>query len=120
MGGGEMNAPGAKRLREYLGLSDEQARLVRGLIRREVKTMDATLFPEANKHFAACYNPLPYTDRLMECLDEVVGSYGVEGLDDGSLYLNTGDTYSPTLLYSARSGTIRLTTWGDYVEGGMR
>lgn len=115
-----MKAPSAKRLREYLGLSDEQARLVRALIRREVKTRDATLFPEANKHFAACYNPLPYTDRLMECLDEVVGSYGVEGLDDGSLYLNTGDTYSPTLLYSAKTGTIRLTTWGDYVEGGMR
>lgn len=56
----------------------------------------------------------------MECINETIGGHGVEALGDNmepaALYVNTGDTYSPTLLYSYNSDTIRLTTWGDFAE----
>ena len=56
----------------------------------------------------------------MECLNETMQGYGVEALGDNmqpsALYVNTGDTYSQTLLYSYKSNTIQLTTWGDFAE----
>lgn len=35
-------------------------------------------------------------------------------------YVNTGDTYSATLLCNVASGAWRITTWGDFVESFER
>lgn len=114
------NAPSRARLIKELGLTTEQADLVRAIIKNTVKTTDATLFPAANASFATCYRMPSLAERRMECLNEVIGGYGVEALCDGmypnALYVNTGDTYSPTLLYCYKRSTFRLTTWGDYAE----
>lgn len=114
------NAPSRARLIKELGLTTAQADLVRALIKNTVRTTNADLFPAANACFAACYNMPSFAERRMECLNEVIGGHGVEALGDGmypdALYVNTGDTYSPTLLYCYKRSTFRLTTWGDYVE----
>lgn len=57
----------------------------------------------------------------MACIDEVMGGCGVEaieaqGIQPRVVYINTGDTYTPTLLYCYRSGSYRVQSWGDYLE----
>lgn len=36
--------------------------------------------------------------------------------DIGALYVNVGDTYMPTLLLDTRTGSLRVISWGDFVE----
>ena len=53
--------------------------------------------------------------------DAAIQGYGVCVIRDPSRgilarYVNTGDTYSTTLLWNAESGSWRITTWGDWVE----
>lgn len=55
-----------------------------------------------------------YADQLLE-------GYGVESIRCPkrgllAVYVNTGDTYSATLLCNISTGAWRVTTWGDYVE----
>ena len=57
--------------------------------------------------------------------DKAVEGYGIEAIrcpNRGLLavYVNTGDTYSPTLLCNIATGAWRITTWGDYVEAYER
>lgn len=117
-----MNAPSKKRLMESLNITSEKAELVRKLIRNEVKTRDISLFPETAKWLDQCYNEPCYRERLMSCLNEVIQGNGVESIegDDwrwpAASYVNTGDTYSPTLLLDWEKNTISLTTWRDWVE----
>jgi len=115
-----MKAPSKAKLESSLCLTPEQATLIRKLIHQDVTTTDATLFPQSNAHFNACYNRPFYSERLMKCINEVMQGNGVEALGDSmnplALYVNTGDTYSSTLLYSYKTKTIRLTTWGDFAE----
>ena len=117
-----MNAPSIQRLQADLGLTTQQAKLVRALIRKEVKTWDETLFPATSAWLKTCYHRPSYPDRLLSALNEVIGGHGVETIEGrefnqpSALYVNTGDAYSPTLLYCYKSNTVRLTTWGDYAE----
>lgn len=66
---------------------------------------------------AECYNPPSTQDIRMECLNALGEFYGVECIDTKKgecLYLNAGDTYTPTLVRF--NGSYRITTWGDIVE----
>jgi hypothetical protein len=111
-----MNAPSKQRLIEALGLTAEQADLIRALIHKTVKTWDPALFPETAEWVRQCYHRPPYVERLLSAINETMQGHGVEHIGENALYVNTGDTYSPTLLYDYSTGTIRLTTWGDFVE----
>lgn len=60
-------------------------------------------------------------DSLMEELNGLLDCYGVEGLNDNggkcrALYVNSGDTYSATVLYDIGARIFILTTWGDWLE----
>jgi hypothetical protein len=72
-------------------------------------------------------------DRHMDKINALIDGFGVEAVfyaegigirphmsDMGdellALYVNTGDSYSPTILWDARKDTVTLTTWGDFVE----
>ena len=49
------------------------------------------------------------------------GFFGIEYVTDvyGKVmftYINTGDTYSPTIVRRSCSNTYRISTWGDEVE----
>lgn len=65
------------------------------------------------------------TSEILEELDELAGTRGVEFIPRGTnskspgfSYLNTGETYAITLLYFPASRTWRVGSWGDVVERG--
>lgn len=68
---------------------------------------------------------LDHDERVMRALDKVLDCHGVEALiPDGCMapigvYLNTGDTYSPTVFLN-EDGEFSLTTWGDVLEAWER
>lgn len=101
-----MNAPSIARLESILGLTSEEARKVRTIIRSTDSGTKAA--------------------RRIDALN-LDGIYGVEYVPSGSnqkspafYYLNTGDTYSPTIafVWNGWNWTSRLTSWGDIVERG--
>lgn len=62
-------------------------------------------------------------DRAHDTLtkvDKLINAHGIEVIrgEDGIVahYVNTGDTYNPTLLYDVNQDKFYLTTWGDWVE----
>ena len=54
-----------------------------------------------------------------QAIDKLLCTHGIERLQDkkGHIidYLNTGDTYTPTICYDRLKGTLRITSWGDIV-----
>lgn len=116
-----MRAPSIKNITESLNLTSAQARLIRALIKGEQKTLDPVLFPGVHAWVESCYNLPSRTERIMACINEVMQGHGVEAIDaEGihprAVYVNTGDTYTPTLLYCYHSQSFRVQSWGDYVE----
>lgn len=105
-----------------LNISAETAETVRGLIRGEIRTLDAERFPRSNAYFNSCYNRPSRLDRIMECLNEVLGTYGVESIGEVQMYgppaeyLNAGDTYAETVVFDHLAGNFKLTSWGDWLE----
>lgn len=59
----------------------------------------------------------------LHAMDQILGTYGVEGLGAGNAfdgpayeYLNTGDTYATTLIYSRKADALTIGAWGDIAE----
>lgn len=72
---------------------------------------------EGAKRVAECYHPPSTQDIRMECLNALGGFCGVEAFDTKAgecMYLNSGDTYTPTLVRFRRS--YRVCCWGDIAE----
>lgn len=58
-------------------------------------------------------------DRVMKELDELLDTHGVEyvpGIKEEIAYLNTGDTYEPTIMYSSGDNKYFVSDWGSLVE----
>ncbi len=60
-------------------------------------------------------------EDIMREVDKEVRTHGVEAIrdPDGEViaeYLNTGDTYDPTLVYDVKKHTFHITSWGDFYE----
>jgi len=69
-----------------------------------------------------CYHPPSLVEQQMSAGNALIGGHGVEAiLTEGSFgnvlmtYVNTGDTYAPTLVHDFEQGFI-VTSWGDWVE----
>lgn len=59
----------------------------------------------------------------LHAMDKILGTCGVEGLGGGNAfnappyeYLNAGDPYVATLIYTRATDTIRVGSWGDIAE----
>jgi hypothetical protein len=63
----------------------------------------------------------------MCALNELIGGFGVESIrlegswdsyygDSAAEYINTGDTYSATIVHDLREDEYEFTTWGDWYE----
>lgn len=109
----------AKTIEKYMELLDinrEQAALVRGLMTGDI---DPASFKPVADWLRECYNPPRNYEMVMEALNVIIGGYGVEGfqkgdIDDWVTYINTGDTYAPTVVYY--DGQYHYTSWGDVAE----
>ena len=106
--------PSIKTLTPVFGDKASEARKILGMTRSELEAM-----PAGATRLAECYHPPKTYDLRLTCLDALCdGSYGVEAfqLRDGSYcdYLNTGDTYTPTLVRFR--GSYRVACWGDIAD----
>jgi len=105
--------PSVKRIKEWFNLDhsskdpDADAEKIRQLLQKSHGSKEA--------------------EKTLQKIDKIVDGFGVETIrgdtiidyyfrDIVAFYINTGDTYSPTLLYKTETGTWLLTTWGDWVE----
>lgn len=75
------------------------------------------------------YHPADSVQCKLHALNLLLDTFGVEYLTDkrdtytrsfGVEYLNTGDTYTPTVCYDHSSGTWRISSWGGIVENNER
>ena len=67
-------------------------------------------------------------EDIMRTVDELISGYGVESIripdadidrfhgDHVASYVNTGDSYTPTIAHDHESGEFLLTTYADLVE----
>lgn len=110
-----------------INITKEQAETIRGLIRGEIRTKDAARFPASNQWFNQCHHEPKRLDRILACINEAMGGFGVEaiwGENDTHWpvadYINTGDTYSATILFNRETCAFQLTSWGDFYERNER
>jgi hypothetical protein len=65
-------------------------------------------------------------DDILGIIETLLEGYGVEPLrgdhvdnyymDINILYINLGDTYTPTVLYDTLLNRFFICSWGDYIE----
>ena len=111
-----MRTPSIAIMRRDLGLSLETAREVKAILTAG-RSVLAEL-PAGSARIAECDNPPATSDVRLTCLNVAIGACGVESFETAGGYvdyLNTGDTYSPTIVRYP-SGTYAVTTWGDVAE----
>ena len=91
---------------------------LRALLKGDVKTRSY----DSVKHLIeSCYNPPDYAYRLMTALNEITEGCGIEVITDKgdrvvAEYVVHGDTYVTTLVRKLDTGTVMLTSYGDFVE----
>ncbi len=115
-------APSVKALRAtFTDLTDAQVRELRTvLVRAANPATDPDYDPYKHESFTVARN--------LEAADKILGTYGVEYMraaDDvycqrGASYLNTGDSYAPTILRDDVSSTVRIISTGDFQEAAER
>lgn len=108
-----MNLPSIKTLAQVFADKAPQARAILEMTRAQLEAL-----PAGAARVAECYHAPATFDIRLHCLDALGESSGVESfeLSDGSRcdYLNTGDTYTATLLRV--HGRYRVACWGDIAE----
>jgi len=80
---------------------------------------ELSVHPAGLARIRECLNPPKWWDVRMHVLNSIdPGLYGVESAQSVSgehaEYLNTGDTYAPTLIYWR--GFYRVQSLGDFIE----
>jgi hypothetical protein len=100
----------------------DKAETILGLIRGKLSPDD---FASVQAWVRQCYNEPSRHEKVACALNEVIEGYGVEAIfADGEyhhpriVYINQGDTYATTLVYTARGW--RVGSWGDMVESFER
>jgi hypothetical protein len=108
-----MRTPSIKTLQAVFGDKAPIAKSILQMTRAQLLEL-----PAGAARAAECYHSPKTYDIRLHCLDALGESYGVEAfeLENGTYcdYLNTGDTYSPTLLRV--NGDYQVACWGDIAE----
>lgn len=130
-----MRCPSLKRLLvAFPELTAGKAQLIRVLCERadspeRLASVINGNCPATDAYVNSLYSD-PYGSRMwrrtvvLHALNAIVGTYGVEGLGETSHapyappyeYLNAGDTYATTLIYTRATDTLRIGAWGDIAE----
>jgi len=118
----------AQKVSEHLDVSMFKANQILLVIRGRVNPLDyPKRFPKTNSWVKCCYNLPKLNEIRLEAISEVIGGFGTEAIEVegffhpyyrnlGASYVNTGDTYSPTILLDHIKQVWKLTTWGDWIE----
>jgi len=107
-----MRAPSIKTLSSIFGDKAKEA--------KELLTMSRLNLletPEGERRDKECYHSPSTADLRLSCLNELGNFHGVEGFSTKKglcLYLNAGDTYTPTLVLF--QGRYKVSCWGDIAE----
>ena len=108
-----MRLPSIKTLSAVFGDNAKNARVILEMTRSELMEL-----PACQARLNECYYPPKTWDLRLTALDAICdGSCGVESFETERgwcEFLNTGDTYSPTLLRF--NGQYRVACWGDIAE----
>lgn len=107
-----LRSPSIQSLRTIFGENAKQAKALLLMTREQLLRM-----PVGAARVAECYHAPTTQDIRMECLNALGDFHGVEGFDTKRgecLYLNAGDTYTPTLVRF--NGAYRIASWGDIAE----
>lgn len=132
-----MRTPGLKAL-ETLGLTREQARLVKRLAKAVDSEADLRVLidascPQTAAYARQCYNDPYYTGMwrrtlVLHAIDCMLGTHGVEALGEGERsdgyappyeYLNAGDAYATTLIYKRDTDRVFVGCWSDLAERNL-
>jgi hypothetical protein len=92
----------------------KQARAILEMSRAQLLAL-----PAGEARARECYHPPKTWDVRMHCLNAIdPGLHGLESMEstggEYAEYLNTGDTYAPTLIYWC--GAYRVQSVGNFVE----
>ncbi len=119
--------PPAKKIADHMNVDVETAKKARLLMQGVIRITGNKDFPKTNKWKESCYHKPCRLSLIMEALNELLECHGVEALrSENSVFfavvewLNTGDTYSPTILFKYDTDRFYLTTWGDFMEANER
>ena len=107
-----LRSPSIQSLRTIFGDNAKQAKALLLMTRAQLLRT-----PVGAARVAECYHAPTTQDIRMECLNALGDFHGVEGFDTKRgecLYLNAGDTYTPTLVRF--NGAYRIASWGDIAE----
>lgn len=115
-----MNLPSVRTLERAFPGKGKQLRKALEATRSELAA-----HPAGAARIAECYHPPKTYDVRMHVLDAIAETHGVEYASPrndsfcspkGFEYLNTGDTYAPTIIRFCETGRYRVASWGDVVE----
>jgi len=108
------------KIADYLSIEPEIAARILGIMRG---TVDVETVPETAAMIAACYHRPSTPELRMHAINVLMQGYGCEAVwslhsetQPIAEYVNTGDTYNPTILYSYERHVFRLTDLGTFVE----
>jgi hypothetical protein len=83
-----------------------------------MRRSELELLPAGNARVRECYHAPSTSDVRLHCLDALLETFGIEAFQtrNGTWveYLNTGDTYAPTIV--RMNGHYRIASWGDIAE----
>ena len=115
-----MNLPSVKTLeRAFPGKGRELRRAL------EANRSELAAHPAGAARIAECYNPPKTYDVRLHVLNAIAETWGVEYVSHrednfysprGFDYLNTGDTYTATIIRYCETGRYRVSSWGAEVE----
>lgn len=123
-----MRYPSIKTLSRLVDGDTEKAKEIRGILDGTVNPWDYSSVRELD---AQSYNPQPEYRRKLTACDEALTGFGFYGIEwceypgdqdrminrqprRGFEYLNTGDSYTETLVYL--NGAFYVRAWGNIVE----
>jgi len=91
-----------------------------------VKLTQALVDKVFAKHYDSDVSQADAVDNAMDELNELLGGYGVEAIQDEhawighyymniiALYVNMGDTYDTTVVYDTDIEEAQIGSWGDF------
>ncbi len=122
-----MICPPAKKLAETFKISAKSANLIRRIARAaedgdSLESVIGKCCPDTRSYVDRLSND-PYRNShwrtvvALHAINDLVGGHGIEALGRRE-YINMGDPYVETLIYTPGSDRLSIGNWGYYAERG--